>query len=182
MAYYESVFIARQDVSAPQVESLADGFAAVIEENGGKVTKRESWGLRGLAYKIKKNRKGHYVLFNLDAPAEAVHEMERQMRLNEDILRHMTLRVDELEEGPSIQMQGKANQEERSRRREADRFGDSKARDKKPDATPDATGEKADAKPVEEQTSKPDAEPDKEQTSKADDQSGESDTAEGEDK
>ncbi|MDP6172918.1 MAG: 30S ribosomal protein S6, partial [Rhodospirillales bacterium] len=111
MAYYESVFIARQDISAPQVEGLADDFSAVIEENGGKVTKRENWGLRGLAYKINKNRKGHYVLFNLNAPAAAVHEMERQMRLNEDILRQMTLRVDELEEGPSIQMQGKVNQE-----------------------------------------------------------------------
>ncbi len=164
MAYYESVFIARQDISAPQVESLADGFAAVIEENGGKVTKRESWGLRGLAYKIKKNRKGHYVLFNLDAPAAAIHEMERQMRLNEDILRHMTLRIDELEEGPSIQMQGKANQEERSRRREAERFDESKAGDKKPAAT----SEKADAKPDKEQTSAADAEPDKEQTSATD--------------
>ena len=151
MAYYESVFIARQDISAPQVESLADGFASVIEENGGKVTKRESWGLRGLAYKIKKNRKGHYVLFNLDAPAPAVHEMERQMRLNEDILRHMTLRVDELEEGPSVQMQGRANQEERARRSGGDRFGGPAAKDQKPG---DEDG-KADAKPTEEAPSAP---------------------------
>ena len=93
MSYYESVFIARQDISAQQVESLTDDFVAVIEQGGGKVEKRESWGLKNLAYKINKNRKGHYVLFNLDAPAPAVQEMERQMRINEDILRFLTVKV-----------------------------------------------------------------------------------------
>lgn len=99
--YYESVFIARQDITAAQSESLSETFAGVIAEGGGQVTKTEPWGLRSLSYRIKKNRKGHYVLMNIDAPAEAVHEMERQMRLHEDVLRFMTLRVDELEEGPS---------------------------------------------------------------------------------
>lgn len=124
MPFYENVFIARQDISATQVDSLADGFASVIESMGGKVAKREYWGLRNLAYKVKKNRKGHYVLFNLDAPAEAVHEMERQMRINEDLLRYLTVRVEELEEGPSAMMQGRGGREERHRRSDrGPRFG-----------------------------------------------------------
>ena len=122
MALYESVFIARQDVSAPQVEAIADGFAAQIEENGGKIAKREYWGLKNLAYRIKKNRKGHYVLFNLDAPSETVREMERQMRLHEDILRYLTLRLDEIDDEPSIQMQNRNRDE--SRRRDGDRRDD----------------------------------------------------------
>ncbi|MEX1204178.1 MAG: 30S ribosomal protein S6, partial [Dongiaceae bacterium] len=87
MSYYENIFIARQDISAAQVDTLADGFAAIIAELGGKVTKKESWGLKNLSYRIRKNRKGHYVLFNIDAPPAAVAEMERNMRLNEDVLR-----------------------------------------------------------------------------------------------
>ena len=101
MPFYESVFIARQDIAAPQAEALADTFTSIIEAQGGKVTKRENWGLRNLAYKVKKNRKGHYVLFNIDGPAAAISEMERNMRIHEDVLRYMTVRVDELEEGPS---------------------------------------------------------------------------------
>lgn len=101
MPYYENVFIARQDITGAQCEALAETFAGVIAEGGGKVTKTEPWGLRSLSYKIKKNRKGHYVLLNIDAPTEAVQEMERQMRLHEDVLRLLTLRIDELEEGPS---------------------------------------------------------------------------------
>jgi small subunit ribosomal protein S6 len=116
MALYENVFIARQDISAAQVEALADNFAQLIAENGGTVAKREYWGLRNLSYRIKKNRKGHYVLFNLDAPPAAVQEMERTMRINEDILRFMTVRVEKLEEGPSAVMQGRGKSEERSRR------------------------------------------------------------------
>ena len=122
VALYESVFVARQDVSAPQVEAIADGFAAQIEENGGKVAKREYWGLKNLSYRIKKNRKGHYVLFNLDAPSDAVREMERQMRLHEDILRYLTLRLDEIDDEPSIQMQNRNRDE--SRRRDGDRRDD----------------------------------------------------------
>ena len=107
MPLYESVFIARQDISASQAEGLADQFTKIIEDGGGKVAKREYWGLRGLAYKIKKNRKGHYTLFNIDAPSTAVTEMERNMSLNEDVLRYLTIKVEELEEGPSVMMQAR---------------------------------------------------------------------------
>lgn len=110
MPYYESVFIARQEISVQQVDALADNFSAVISDGGGKVTKRENWGLKNLAYRIKKSRKAHYMLFNIDAPADVVHEMERQMRLNEDVLRFITLRVNELSDEPSIQAQNKSNQ------------------------------------------------------------------------
>ena len=107
MPLYESVFIARQDISASQAEGLADQFTKIVEDAGGKVAKREYWGLRGLAYKIKKNRKGHYTLFNIDAPSAAVTEMERNMSLNEDVIRYLTIKVDELEEGPSVMMQAR---------------------------------------------------------------------------
>src|SRR5258708_24497944 len=100
MALYETVFIARQDISATQVEALTDTFAAVIAEGKGEVKKREYWGLRTLAFRIKKNRKGHYVLFNLDAPPPAVSPMERNMRINGDVLRFLTVPVDPPEEGP----------------------------------------------------------------------------------
>jgi small subunit ribosomal protein S6 len=121
--YYECVFITRQDVSAPQVEALTDHFAKVVEDNGGMVAKREYWGLRGLAYRIRKNRKGHYTLLNIDAPAPAVHEMERQMRLNEDIVRQLTVRVENLQEGPSAMMQSRTSRDERPRRDERFRDG-----------------------------------------------------------
>lgn len=104
MAFYENVFIVRQDVSNQQVEELTTRFTEILESGGGKVEKTEFWGLRTMAYKIKKNRKGHYVMLNLDAPAPAVKEMERNMQLSEDVIRHMTLRVDELEEEPSAVM------------------------------------------------------------------------------
>ena len=97
MSFYENIFIARQDATAAQVEALTDAFAAILTEQGGKVTKREYWGLRSLSYRIKKNRKGHYSLLAIDAPAEAVKEMERQLSINEDVLRYLTVRVDELE-------------------------------------------------------------------------------------
>ena len=116
MALYESVFIARQDLSVPQIEALTETFSKVIESNGGKVPKKEYWGLRSLSFRIKKNRKGHYTLFNLDAPAAAVHELERQMRINEDVLRYLTVRVEELEEGQSMMLQRAAAKEERMRR------------------------------------------------------------------
>ncbi|EDP61824.1 30S ribosomal protein S6 [Thalassobaculum sp.] len=120
MSYYESVFIARQDISSTQVEQLIEQFAEIVATGGGEVKKREYWGLRSLAYRIKKNRKGHYVLFNLDAPAAAVSEMERLMRLNEDILRYLTVKVDALEEGPSVMMQAKSDRD-RGRRGDRDR-------------------------------------------------------------
>ena len=104
MPLYETVFIARQDLTPAQVEALSGQFESVIGDNGGNIEKREMWGLRSLAYKIKKNRKGHYILLNIDAPASALHEMERQMRISEDLLRYMTITVDEHESGPSIMM------------------------------------------------------------------------------
>jgi small subunit ribosomal protein S6 len=115
MAYYENVFIARQEISAAQVDALADQFTNALTENGGAVKKKEYWGLKSLTYRIKKNRKGHYVLLNIDAPPAAVHEMERQMRINEDILRFLTVRVEELEEGPSAMLQSRGR-EDRPRR------------------------------------------------------------------
>jgi len=111
MPNYECVFIARQDVPSGQIESLTNQFASVISENGGRVAKTEYWGLKSLAYRIKKNRKGHYILLNLDSPYDAVAEMERRMRLHEDVLRHLTLRVETLEEGPSVMMQARATRD-----------------------------------------------------------------------
>ena len=116
MSLYECVFIARQDISATQVEGLVSQFSGIIEEGGGKVASSEMWGLRSLAYRIKKNRKGHYVLLNLDAPSPAVQEMERIMRLNEDVIRYLTVRVEALEEGPSIVMQSRHSRDDRGGR------------------------------------------------------------------
>ena len=101
MPLYEHVFIARQDISPAQVEGLTETLAKVVTDNGGKIEKSEYWGLRNLQYKINKNRKGHYSLFNIDGPAAAVQELERQQKINEDILRALTLRVETLEEEPS---------------------------------------------------------------------------------
>lgn len=108
MPLYETVFIARQDVSTQQVETLTEQMSEFITAGGGNVAKVENWGLRNLAYKVKKNRKGHYVLLSVDAPVAAVKEMERNLLLSEDILRHMTLRVEELEEGDSVMLQSKS--------------------------------------------------------------------------
>ena len=105
MPLYEHIYLARQDVSPQQVEEMTNTLTEVLTQGGGKVTKNEYWGLKSLSYRIKKNRKAHYSLLNIDAPAPAVAEMERQMRINEDILRFMTVRVEELEEGPSAMMQ-----------------------------------------------------------------------------
>lgn len=135
MSFYESVFIARQEISTQQADALAETFSNVIAENGGSVSKKENWGLKSLSFKIKKNRKGHYVLLNIDAPAAAINEMERQMRLHEDIIRYMTVRVEELEEGPSIQARaGRDRDDERGERgdrpdRPRRRFGSGALRD-----------------------------------------------------
>ncbi|MBI1365095.1 MAG: 30S ribosomal protein S6 [Alphaproteobacteria bacterium] len=101
MPLYEHVFIARQDISPAQVEGLTETLQKIILDNGGKVEKSEYWGLRSLQYRINKNRKGHYSLFNIDAPAAAVQELERQEKINDDILRALTIRVDELDPEPS---------------------------------------------------------------------------------
>jgi len=104
MPLYEHVFLARQEVSPQQVEAMIEEFSQVIKEGGGTVGKTEYWGLKTLAYKIKKNRKAHYALMNIDAPAHVVAEMERRMRISSDVLRFLTVRVDEHETEPSIQM------------------------------------------------------------------------------
>ncbi len=116
MALYEHVFIARQDITASQVEGITADFSKILEENGATVAKTEYWGLKNLAYRIKKNRKGHYILMNIDGPHAAVAEMERHARLNEDIMRFMTIRVEELEEGQSIVLRAKADKERRGPR------------------------------------------------------------------
>jgi len=123
MALYEHIFLARQDVSAQQVEELTNALTEVLVSGGGKITKNEYWGLKTLSYRIRKNRKAHYSLLNIDAPATAVAEMERQMRINEDILRFMTVRVDEHEEGPSAMMQKRDRDDDRGGRPGGDRFG-----------------------------------------------------------
>ena len=98
MALYEHLLIARQDISAQQVDALATHLKTIVEGEGGKIEKQEYWGLRGLAYRIKKNRKGHYVLLNINAPSNAVSELERQLRINEDVLRYITVKVDQFEQ------------------------------------------------------------------------------------
>ncbi len=112
MPLYESTFVVRQDVSRADVTKLVDTFSDIITGNGGKVVKNEYWGLRNLAYRIKKNRKGHYVMLALDAPYDAVKELERNMGIHEDVIRTLTVRVDEIEEGPSAMMQKSGRDEE----------------------------------------------------------------------
>ncbi len=115
MPLYEHVFLARQDLSQSQVDALAATATEIVEANEGKVTKTETWGLKNLAYKIKRNRKAHFVMLNIDAPAGVVAELERQTAINEDVIRYLTIRVDELEEGPSVMMR-KNDRERRGRR------------------------------------------------------------------
>ena len=104
MALYEHIFMARQDVSSQQVDALVEHFKTVLEANQGSVAKIENWGLKTLPFRVNKNRKAHYALMNIDAPAAAIQEMERQMRLHEDVLRYMTIKVEEHEEGPSAML------------------------------------------------------------------------------
>ncbi len=115
MPLYEHVFISRQDLSNTQAEGLVEHFSGVVTDNDGKVVDTEYWGVKTMAYKINKNRKGHYAFMRTDAPAAAVQEMERLMRLHDDVMRVLTIKVDEHAEGPSIQMQ---KREERGERRE----------------------------------------------------------------
>ena len=124
MPFYESIFIARQDISGAQAEALTETFSGIVVEQGGQVLKKEYWGLKSLSFRIKKNRKGHYVLLNIDAPAPAVIEMERNMRLNEDVLRYLTVRVEALEEGPSAMLQGRGERGDRDRDRGRRRDGE----------------------------------------------------------
>ena len=117
MPLYEHVFLARQDLAQAQVDALAENATKIIEDNGGKVVKTENWGLRSIAYRIAKNRKAHYVMLDIDAPAPALAELERQTGINEDIIRFMTIRVDAHEKGPSAMMR----RQERDRSERGDR-------------------------------------------------------------
>lgn len=119
MPLYEHVFLARQDLAQAQVDALAENATKIIEDNGGKVVKTETWGLRSLAYRIQKNRKAHYVMLDIDAPPSVVAELERQTQINEDVIRYMTVKVDALEKGPSAMMRrGDRNREGRGGRDE----------------------------------------------------------------
>jgi small subunit ribosomal protein S6 len=124
MPFYEHVFIARQDLAQAQVDALAEAATSIIESNGGKVVKTETWGLRSLAYRISKNRKGHYVALDFDAPAPVVAELERQTQINEDVIRYMTIRVDQHEQGPSAMMRRGDRDRERGDRGDRGPRGD----------------------------------------------------------
>ncbi|MCV6824072.1 MULTISPECIES: 30S ribosomal protein S6 [Halocynthiibacter] len=117
MPLYEHVFIARQDLSTAQAEGLVEHFTTVLADNGGKTVDSEYWGVKTMAYKVNKNRKGHYAFLRTDAPAPAVQEMERLMRLHDDVMRVLTIKVDEHAEGPSVQMQKREERSERRRER-----------------------------------------------------------------
>ncbi len=117
MALYEHIFLARQDLSQSQVDALADAATEIVKNGKGKVTKTETWGLKNLAYKIDRNRKAHFVMLNIDCPTDVVAELERQTRINEDVIRYMTIRVDELEDEPSVMMR----KNDRDKKRRSDR-------------------------------------------------------------
>ncbi len=143
MPLYEHVFLARQDLAQAQVDALAENATKIVEDNGGKVVKTETWGLRNLAYRIAKNRKAHYVLLDFEAPAPVVAELERQTQINEDVIRYMTIRVDEHEQGPSAMMR----RNERSERGDRDRGdrGDRGPRRDRDDRAPRREREDAEA-------------------------------------
>ena len=113
MRLYESVFIARQDISTGQVDALCEEFEGIITSGGGKILKKEYWGLKTLAYRIKKNRKGHYILFNIEADAATMDEYDRKLGLNEDVIRVLTIKTEEVSDGPSIMMQSKSDRPHR---------------------------------------------------------------------
>ena len=124
MPLYEHVFLARQDLAQGQVDALAETATKIITDNGGKVVKTETWGLRNLAYRIAKNRKAHYVLLDFEAPPQVVAELERQTQINEDVIRYMTLKVDAHEQGPSVMMRrGERDRERGERGDRGDRGG-----------------------------------------------------------
>lgn len=129
MALYEHVFLARQDLAQAQVDALAETATKIIEDNSGKVVKTETWGLRSLAYKIAKNRKAHYVMLEIDGPGTIVAELERQEAINEDIIRYMTVRVDALENGPTVMMRKGERDGRRGGGRDRDDRGPRRDRD-----------------------------------------------------
>jgi small subunit ribosomal protein S6 len=153
MALYEHVFLARQDLTQQQVDDLVQHYKGVIETNGGKIGRVESWGLKSLTYRIKKNRKAYYTLMDLDAPSKALNEMERQMGLSEDVLRFLTVKVDAHEEGPSAMMQ-KRDRDDRGDRGFGDRdrgdrprFGDRDRGDRPRFGDRDGGGDRGDRGP-----------------------------------
>jgi small subunit ribosomal protein S6 len=158
MPFYEHVFLARQDLATAQVEALTEGFSKIITDGNGRVAKNEYWGLRSIAYRIKKNRKAHYVQLDIDAPAAAIAELERQIGLSEDVLRYMTVRVDELEAGPSAMMRRSERSERDGARGERGGFGgereggrgfggDRPDRGDRPERAPRADGERGGFRP-----------------------------------
>ena len=116
MAIYECVYIARQELTAAQAEQLSKDLTKIVSSNSGEIKRQEYWGLRNLAYKIRKNRKGHYTMFHIEAPASTIEELERNMRLNEDILRYLTVKIDKLPEGPSVMMTARPDRPRRTDR------------------------------------------------------------------
>ena len=127
MTCYECVYIARQELTAAQTEQLSDDLALIVTRNLGEIKNREYWGLKNLAYKIRKNRKGHYTLFHIESPSDTIVELERNMGLNEDILRYLTIKLDEIPEGQSVMMNAKSERGDRVRRPE--RFGERNSSD-----------------------------------------------------
>lgn len=136
MALYEHVFLARQDLAQAQVDALAEIATKIVNDNEGRVVKTENWGLRSLAYKIAKNRKAHYVMLEIDAPGNVIAELERQTQINEDIIRYMTVKVDTLEEGPTVMMRKSDRDRERRGDREGGREGGRPDRGDRPDRGP----------------------------------------------
>ena len=130
MPLYEHVYLARQDLSAQQVEELTTQLSAIVGQMGGTVAKSEYWGVKSLSYRIRKNRKAHMTLLNIDAPSAALNEIERQERINEDVLRYLTVRVETHEEGPSAMMRKSDRDERRGDRFGGDRFRDERPRDR----------------------------------------------------
>jgi small subunit ribosomal protein S6 len=137
MALYEHVLIARPDISPQQVDALIEDITRTVGEQGGKVSKNEYWGLRNLAYRVRKNRKGHYAMLNIDAPSEAVAELERRLRINEDVLRYLTIKVEAFDEEPSPILARRDRDEKRRARRDGeggDEDGDMRPRRDRDDA------------------------------------------------
>ena len=142
MPLYEHVFISRQDLSNAQAEGLIEHFSTVLADNGGKVVENEYWGVKTMAYKINKNRKGHYALLKSDAPAAAVQEMERLMRLHDDVMRVLTIKVDKHNEGPSVQMQKRDERERDGDRGDRGGFGGGERRERSFGDRPDRGGDR----------------------------------------
>jgi len=177
MPLYEHILLGRQDISAQQFEGLVETYQAIIKDNGGSIEKTENWGIKNLAYKIKKNRKAHFALMNIDAPHEAVAEMERQMGISTDVIRFLTLRMDELDAGPSAMMKRGDRDDRRGGRGDRDRGPrgdrDRGPRVERPKADKQDTGKVAQAGEKNADTSKAD-------TSKAETEKADADTSKAE--